>query len=53
MVVDYKTDAIRSADDLTERSEFYAPQLSAYASIILEATGIEPTARPLFLDASP
>jgi ATP-dependent helicase/nuclease subunit A len=53
VVVDYKTDAIRSADDLTERSEFYAPQLSAYASIIFEATGIEPTARPLFLDASP
>ena len=53
VVVAYKTDQIRSAEDLAERSEFYSPQLGAYANIIREASGIEPTAVPLFLDASP
>lgn len=53
VVVDYKTDLIRSAEDLAERSQFYAPQLTAYARIIREATGLEPTVRPLFLDAYP
>lgn len=52
VVVDCKTDLIRSAEDLAERSQFYAPQLSAYARMIREASGVEPTARPLFLDAS-
>ena len=48
-VVDYKTDLIRSEDDLTARMTYHGPQLTAYAAILRAATGSTPSTGPLFL----
>lgn len=49
-VIDYKTDTITTDAGLAERTAFYAPQLTAYVTILREATGREVDAQPLFLD---
>ena len=43
-VIDHKTDAISSPDDLAARTEFYRPQLENYRRIVREQFGLEESA---------
>lgn len=39
VVIDYKTDLVRSAQDLEEKVKFYTPQISSYASALQRICG--------------
>ncbi len=40
-IIDYKTDRVRTEDEIARRSEFYAPQLRAYAAALRRIFGME------------
>lgn len=40
-IIDYKTDRVRTDEELARRSEFYAPQLRAYAAALRRIFGME------------
>ena len=48
-VVDYKTDAVRDAQDRARLEAFYQPQLSAYARMLEAATECRVSGSLLFL----
>lgn len=48
VVIDYKTDTVRSPADVEAKTAHYAPQLRAYARAVASATG-RPVARALLL----
>lgn len=52
VVVDYKTDAVRSAADVDAKVAHYTPQLRAYARAVSVATG-RPVARAVLLFCGP
>ena len=40
-IIDYKTDRVRTDEEIARRSEFYAPQLRAYAAALRRIFGME------------
>ncbi len=40
LIVDYKTDSVRSADDIQAKAQHYTPQIRAYAQALALATGL-------------
>jgi len=39
-VVDFKTDRLDGEKEMTERAEYYRPQLEAYAEAVSKLTGL-------------
>jgi ATP-dependent helicase/nuclease subunit A len=48
VVVDHKTDSVRSSDDIAAKERAYAPQLTAYADVVESVLGRRPSTSLVF-----
>ena len=48
VIVDYKTDRVDSAEDVTAKTAYYAPQLAQYQKAVVKVVGTDVAAELVF-----